>query len=390
MSRIAWFNCHAGVAGDMLLAALVDAGADPVAVMRTVGGLAVDGFALTFESASRAGVAATRAVVAVDEHDHHHRAWRDIRTLLEGSDLPPRVRDRSLATFTLLADAEAKIHGVDIDDVEFHEVGAIDSIVDVVGVAAALETLSIDRIVCSSIATGHGSIDTRHGRLPNPSPAVVELTALRRVPVVGIDDHRELSTPTGVALMVALAESFGPPPAMAIESRGHGAGTRDVPGRANVTQVIVGLASEQLHAPASGQAVRLLEANVDDVTGEVIAHTIGRLLAAGAHDAWATPIVMKKGRPAHTVHVLCDPSRTDDMAALLVTETGTLGVRGSIIERWPQSRTESVVVVEGHEIRVKVAGLRVKVEYDDAARAASSLGLPLREVISRVEGLFQR
>lgn len=385
MSRVAWFNCHAGVAGDMVLAALVDAGADPVEIMSMVGGLDVDGFALSFEAAQRAGVAATRAVVAVDEHDHHHRTWSDIRSLLERSDLPARVRDRSLVVFAALADVEAKIHGVEVDAVEFHEVGAIDSIVDVVGVAAALEVLSIDRVVCSAIATGHGSIDTQHGRLPNPSPAVVELAASRRVPVIGVDDQRELSTPTGVALMVALAESFGPPPAMTVETRGHGAGTRDVPGRANVTQVIVGQTSERTRAPSGGQEVRLLEANVDDVTGEVIAHTIGLLLAAGAYDAWATPIVMKKGRPAHTLHVLCDPSRTDDMAALLVAETGTLGVRGTVVERWPQRRTESVVVVEGHQIRVKIAGDRVKVEYDDAARAAAALGLPLREIMSRAE-----
>lgn len=386
MSRVAWFNCHAGVAGDMLLASLVDAGADPVAVMNVVGGLAIDGFALSFESTQRAGVVSTRAIVAVDDHsEHDHRAWSDVRALLERSDLPERVLRRSLETFECLAAVEAKIHGVDVEAVEFHEVGALDSIVDVVGVAAALEVLSIDRIECSAIATGHGTIDTRHGRLPNPSPAVVGLSALRQVPVIGVDDHRELSTPTGVALMVALADSFGPMPAMNVESRGHGAGTRDVPGRANVTQVVVGVAADASHSRGGGQLVRLLEANVDDVTGEVIAHTIGRLLAEGAHDAWATPIVMKKGRPAFTVHVLCDPSRTDAMSALLVAETGTLGVRGSLIERWPQRRSETVVLVDGHEIRVKVAGDRVKVEYDDAARVAHELGVPLREILLRAE-----
>ena len=384
MTTHAWFNCSAGVAGDMVLASLVDAGADPVAVGAMLAGLGLDDYALTFEPTQRAGVRSTRAIVAVHEHDdHHHRAWRDIRALLEGADLPERVRARSLAVFALLAEVEAKIHGVDVDDVEFHEVGAVDSIVDIVGVCAALEVLGIDTVSCGPIGTGHGTVRTQHGELPNPAPATVALAAMRQIPFTGLDDHRELATPTGVALMVALADSFGAMPSLAVSGRGYGAGALDVNGRANVVQVVVGEVAGSSGGP--GQAVRLLEVNVDDVTGEVIAHTIGALLEAGAHDAWATPIVMKKGRPAHTVHALCDPSLTETISRVLVSETGSLGVRGSIIERWPQARRDAVVRVEGHEIRVKVAGDRVKVEHDDAARAAMALGLPLREVLIRAE-----
>jgi uncharacterized protein (TIGR00299 family) protein len=382
MTRVAWFNCAAGVAGDMLLAALVDAGADPIRIGEMLGGLGVDHYALTFERTQRAGVRATRALVATDDHAHH-RAWRDIRTLIEAADLPDRVRTDSLKVFGELAAVEAKIHGVAVDDVEFHEVGAIDSIVDIVGICAALHDLGIERIVCGPIGTGHGTVHTQHGVVPNPSPAVIELSALRQVRLIGLDDHRELATPTGVAAMVALADTFGPLPEMEIAARGFGAGSLDINGRANVVQVVIG---EAERSPITvGQMARLFEANVDDVTGEVIAHTIASLLEAGAFDAWATPIMMKKGRPAFTVHVLCDPASGDEITRVLIRETGTLGVRGTFVERWPQRRSESVVVIEGHEIRVKIADGRVKVEHDDAVRAAVALELPLREVLMRAE-----
>ena len=388
MTRLAWFNCSAGVAGDMVLASLVDAGADPLRIAEIMSGLALHDYALTFEATQRAGVSSTRAIVVEHGHDdsHHHRSWRDIRTMLEESDLPARVRSRSLAVFEVLADVEGKIHGVAAEEVEFHEVGAVDSIVDVVGVCAALEVLDVEQIVCGSIGTGHGTIRTQHGELPNPSPAVVGLAAMRNVGLTGVNDHRELATPTGVAVMVALADTFGPVPTMNVSSRGFGAGSADVDGRANVVQVLVGESSNvSVH---SGEAVRLLEANVDDVTGEVLAHTISALLSAGAHDAWATPIVMKKGRPAHTVHALCDPALSARIVQVMVAETGTLGVRGTILERWPQARSERVVMVDGLEIRVKVTAGRVKVEHDDAVQVAAALGLPLREVLLRAEAVL--
>ncbi len=388
MTRLAWFNCSAGVAGDMVLASLVDAGADPLRIAEIMSGLALHDYALTFEATQRAGVSSTRAIVVEHGHDdsHHHRSWRDIRAMLEESDLPARVRSRSLAVFEVLADVEGKIHGVAAEEVEFHEVGAVDSIVDVVGVCAALEVLDVEQIVCGSIGTGHGTIRTQHGELPNPSPAVVGLAAMRNVGLTGVNDHRELATPTGVAVMVALADTFGPIPTMNVSSRGFGAGSADVDGRANVVQVLVG---ERSNVSAhSGEAVRLLEANVDDVTGEVLAHTISALLSAGAHDAWATPIVMKKGRPAHTVHALCDPALSARIVQVMVAETGTLGVRGTILERWPQARSERVVMVDGLEIRVKVTAGRVKVEHDDAVQVAAALGLPLREVLLRAEAVL--
>ena len=388
MSTAAWFHCGAGTAGDMTLASLIDAGADSLQVIEILGGLALDDYALMFERTQRAGVGATRAIVGVhhhDDHDSHHRAWRDIKQLLIDSELPARVRERALKVFGVLAEVEAHIHGVAVNDIEFHEVGSVDAIVDIVGVCAALEVLKIDRIFCSNIAVGHGHIKSAHGTLPNPAPAVTALAALRGVTLVGLDDHRELATPTGVALMVALADSFGAMPPLTVSSVGYGAGTNDIPGRANVVKVVIGETLETTVLSGAGQDVQLLEANVDDVSGEVIAHTIAELLNAGAHDAWATPIVMKKGRPAFTVHALCDLVLTEKVSAVLVSETGTLGLRGSVIQRWPQTREEKTVTVHGHNIRIKIGSGRIKIENDDAVLAARALSLPLREVLALAE-----
>ena len=387
MSTAAWFHCGAGTAGDMTLASLIDAGADSLQVIEILGGLALDDYALMFERTQRAGVGATRAIVGVHHHDDHdhHRAWRDIKQLFINSELPTRVRERALKVFALLAEVEANIHGVAVNDIEFHEVGSVDAIVDIVGVCAALEVLNIDHIFCSNIAVGHGHITSAHGTLPNPAPAVTALAALRGITLIGLDDHRELATPTGVALMAALADSFGAMPPLTVSSVGYGAGTNDIPGRANVVKVVIGETLKQTVLSGAGQDVQLLEANVDDVSGEVIAHTIAELLNAGAHDAWATPIVMKKGRPAFTVHALCDLALTEKISAVLVSETGTLGLRGSVIQRWPQTREEKSVTVHGHTIRIKIGSDRIKVENDDAVTASRALSLPLREVLALAE-----
>ncbi len=389
--RVAWFNCHAGVAGDMTMAALVDAGADPDTVASIIGGLGVDGYALLFERVQRCGVRATWANVVVhDGHDDEHaphRAVREILALLDAADLPARVRERARSVFLRLADVEGAIHGVDPADVELHEVGALDSIVDVVGVCAALESLGIDEVWCSPIAVGHGSVRSAHGVIPNPAPATAALLVEAGAPSRGIDTTLEVSTPTGVALMTTLADGFGAMPTMSTHVVGYGAGTADTPERANVVQVVIGQPTDR--PSADGTPVALVEANVDDVTGEVLAHSINRLLAAGAHDAWVTPIVMKKGRPAHTVSVLCDPAAVDPIRQVLMDETGTLGVRMSTLRRWPQRRDEITVDVDGHAISVKVAAHRVKVEFDDAATAAAALGVPVRVVLDRAAVLAE-
>lgn len=386
-TRTLYVQGAAGIAGDMLLGALVDAGADGATIAERLDGLGIDGFTLSFRRVQRGGIAATKADVTVDDrHGHHpHRPAREIRRLLAESNLPGPIVATAQRIFDALADAEGAVHGIAPDDVEFHEVGAIDAIVDVVGIAIAIDLLGVARIVAGPVATGRGTITAAHGALPNPAPAVARLLAQRSIPAIGVDTDLELATPTGVAVLAALAESFGAMPAMTMTSVGYGAGTADPPGRPNVVQVLIGEEPHPSRTPSPGRPATLIEVNVDDVTGEVVAHAITQLLAAGAHDAWATPIVMKKGRPAHIVSALCDPSLAETVATVLLAETGSLGVRSSTVDRWPQQRDERVVEVDGHEIRVKISGGRIKVEHDDAAAAAVALGRPLREVITAAE-----
>lgn len=381
---IAWFHCFSGIAGDMALGALVDAGADPAEVRALLERLPVTGWAIRAEEAMRGGVAATRLVV--EAHDTTVvRTYAHVTAILEEARLPERVRQRAGAVFHAIATVEARLHRRSIEQVHFHEVGSLDAIVDVVGVAAALEVLGVDDIASSPVACGRGMIRAAHGLLPNPAPAVVELLA--GAPTYGVDLPVELTTPTGAGILAALCRRWGPLPPMTITASGFGAGTRDLDELPNLTQVVLGTASA---SATTGQPVVLLEVNVDDATGETLAHAVGTLLDAGAHDAWITPIVMKKGRPAHTVSVLADPALAGELASVLRAETGSLGVRGSTIERWPSPRTYDEVEVHGLPVRVKVGPGRVKVEHDDAALAARRTGLPLREVVSLAEEAWRR
>jgi pyridinium-3,5-bisthiocarboxylic acid mononucleotide nickel chelatase len=383
----AWFHCFNGVAGDMALGALLDAGADLQMVRDMLGRLPVEGWSVEPTRTSRNGIAATAAGVHAHEGSEH-RTHTDITHLLDVAALPARVDQRARSVFAALARAEGAVHGVPVADVEFHEVGSLDAIIDVVGVCAALEVLGVDEVRCSPIACGLGTVRGAHGVLPNPAPAVAAL--LVGVPSVGVDVPVELATPTGVALMVALASGFGPLPSMTPSAVGYGAGSGEMEGRPNVVQVVIGELHDLPGISFPGQPVVLLEANVDDTTGEVLAHAVTALLAVGAHDAWVTPIVMKKGRPAHTVHALCDPAMATAIGETLVRETGTLGVRGTTLDRWPQARREVIIDLDGCPVRVKVSGHHVKVEHDDAAAAARTLGRPLRDVLVDVEARARR
>lgn len=389
---IAWFHCFSGIAGDMALGALVDAGADPDEVRKLLARLPVGGWELQFEPVLRCGIAATRAQVHAPETGVVRTAAH-IAGLVEEARLPDRVARRALATFAALAEVEGRLHRRPPEQVHFHEVGGLDAIVDVVGTAAALEVLGVDEMRSSSVANGTGMIRAAHGLLPNPAPAVVGL--LEGAPTHGVDVPLELTTPTGAALLAAGVTAWGPLPAMRIEASGFGAGSREIDGRPNAVQVVIGrpTGSEDPTArvgTAPGQPAVLLEVNVDDATGEVLAHAIAALLEAGAHDAWVTPVVMKKGRPAHVVSALADPALVEQLAATLTAETGSLGVRGTGVGRWPRARTVEAVEVDGLPVRVKVSPGRVKVEHDDAARAARAAGRPLREVLSLAEAEARR
>jgi uncharacterized protein (TIGR00299 family) protein len=382
VTTAAWFHCFAGIAGDMALGALLDAGADVDEVVGIVERLPVGGWKVVAAPTMRNGIAATSVTVHAEEtgivRTHNH-----IVGLIEEGRLPDRVRDRALSVFAALAEAEGRLHRRPPSQVHFHEVGGIDAIVDIVGTCAALEVLGVDVVHASAVATGTGMIRSAHGALPNPAPAVLEL--LRDAPTYGRDVGVELTTPTGAALLAALATGWGPMPAMTVEATGYGAGSRELADLPNLTQVVLGVV-EAAGGPDAGQPVVLVEANVDDATGETLAHTLAALLEAGAHDAWITPILMKKGRPAHTISALADPSLAGQVAARLTAETGSLGVRGARLERWPAPRAVETVDVDGLPVRIKVSpGRSSKPEHDDVARVARLRGLPLREVRFRAE-----
>ena len=398
---MAWFHCFAGIAGDMALGSLLDAGADMGEVLGLLARLPLGGWALDVEPVFRGGVAASQAVVTVDDNvvvrTHAH-----IVGLVEEARLPDRVARRALTTFSVLADVEARLHRRPVDQVHFHEVGGHDTIIDVVGTAAALEVLGIDEVRASPVATGLGMVRTAHGMLPNPAPAVVAL--LDGVPTWGRNVAVELTTPTGAALLAALSSGYGPMPPMRVTGQGFGAGSRELEELPNCTQVVTGVQVARLTgidlAPATagasadgdadaGQPVSHLEANVDDATGEQLAHAVGVLLEAGAHDAWLAPVVMKKGRPGTVVHVLCDPTMAPSLRGVLRQSTGSLGVRETAGERWPAARSIDSVWIDGQLVRVKVSAGRVKAEHDDVALAARRTGQPLRELAERAEALWR-
>jgi len=388
VTTVAWFHCFAGIAGDMALGACLDAGAPLDEVTAILGRLPIGGWGLEAELVMRGGLAATKAHVKA-KPDGITRTYGHIAGIIEEARLPDRVRERSQRVFRLLAETEGRLHRRPTAAVHFHEVGGIDAIVDIVGTCAALETLGVDEVTASPVRVGTGMVRTAHGLLPNPAPAVVDL--LMNAPVVGVDVNVELTTPTGAALLAGLSSGYGPMPAMRLAGAGFGAGSRELPTLPNLVQVALGDAGAGTGAGiVAGEPLAHLEANLDDVSGEVVAHAVDALLAAGALDAWTAHVTMKKGRPGVVLSVLAHLSDGPRLRDLIGRETGTLGVRVVVVDRWPFARQPDEVEVEGLPVRIKRTALRVKVEYEDAARVARHTGLPLREVVSRAEAEARR
>lgn len=381
--RVAWFHCFAGIAGDMALGCLIDAGTDLDELRDLLRRLPIGEWSFEATPVLRGGIAATQVTVDVRETGVV-RTFPHILGILEAAKLPDRIHARSAATFSALAEVEGRLHRRPTTQVHFHEVGGHDTIIDVVGTAAALEILGVDEVVASPVAMGNGVVRTSHGLLPNPAPAVLALLA--GIPVWGRDLNVELTTPTGAALLAAIASRFGPLPRLTVEATGYGAGSREIDGLPNCTQVVLGRSvSSESESDEVGQPLVVLEANLDDATGETLADAVSALLAAGAGDAWVTPVVMKKGRPGHVVSVLCDRSLVDQLCRLLISETGTLGVRATNVGRTAVAREMDEVHLDGSPVRVKVSPGRIKVEHDDAAELARRSGRPVREVVSLVE-----
>jgi uncharacterized protein (TIGR00299 family) protein len=379
--RHAWIDASAGVAGDMLLGALVDAGAELTAVQRAVDAVIPGSIQLTATTVTRAGLRALKVDAQPLVADPPHRTFHGIRELLAHAGLTGPVRDRAGAVFARLADAEARVHGIPVDEVHFHEVGALDSIADVVGVCAALAELGIATVSAGEVAVGSGRVRSGHGDLPVPVPAVAELARGWRVRAGG---SGELATPTGMAVIRALAASCEDLPAMAVQEVGAGAGGRDTPGRANVVRVLVGV----LTAAEPAEPMLLLETNVDDLDPRLWPGVLAGLLADGAADAWLVPIVMKKGRPAHTLSVLCRAERAGVLRDRMLRDTSTLGIREQVLHRYAVPRTFVDIELDGGTVAVKVAHrdgviTQVMPEFDDVAAAARRLDRPERLVLQQ-------
>jgi uncharacterized protein (TIGR00299 family) protein len=376
-----WVDASSGASGDMLLGALVGAGV-PVETIRTaVDAVSPEPVELRVEAATRHGFAATRVHVEVAD-SAHHRTWRDIRTLLLEAPLADDVRDLALRAFERLAVAEGTVHGHDPMDVHFHEVGALDAIADVVGVCAGFVHLAAGEVVVSPVAVGSGSVRGAHGVLPVPPPAVAAL--LTGAPSYAGPGEGELCTPTGAALLTTLATAYAAQPAMTTTGIGVGAGGRDPESHANVLRLLVGTAVPRAEDPDD---LLVLETNVDDLDPRLWPEVIAAVMAAGALDAWLTPILMKKGRPAHTFRALVAPDRAAEVRAAVFRETTTIGIRDYPVSRHALPRETTTVTVGGLEIAVKVARLdglvvTAQPEYDDVVRAARALDRPVREVLA--------
>jgi len=381
--RHVWVDASAGVAGDMLLGALLDAGASLDAVQTAVDAVVAGAVAVEVCTVTRAGMRATKADVRMLVDDPPHRDWRTVRTMLHDAALADRVRRDALAVFGRLADAEARAHGINAEDVHFHEVGALDSIADVVGVCAALADLGVDSLSAGEVALGSGTVRMAHGRIAVPGPAVVELSRGWRVRG---DGPGELTTPTGMALVVTLAQACEDLPAMTLETSGSGAGTRDTAGRPNLTRVLVGDRTGAAPA-ASGQAGVVLEANVDDLDPRLWPGVLSALLGAGAQDAWLAPIAMKKGRPAHVLTVLGTPETAPRLRSVVHAQTSTIGLRQTKVEKHALPRTWTPVDVDGQRVRIKISHergtvVRATPEFEDVAAAAAATGRPTVDVLA--------
>ncbi len=388
--QVAYLDCFSGVSGDMLLGALLDAGLPESCLRETLTALSVPENMVHIERQVIHGFATTRVRIHDDGHghaDHHHghqhRHLHDIASLLEKASLDSAVRERALAVFTRLAGAEAAVHGVDIDQIHFHEVGALDAIADIVGTVVGFAHLGVERLVTSPLPMPSGWVQCAHGEIPLPGPAVCRL--LGGVPVYGISLEQELVTPTGAALVRELADAFGPMPPMIMERCGYGAGSMErADGRPNLLRLILGVSTEV----AEAQVVEVLEAHLDDWNPEFWPLCCERIMEAGALDACLVPMQMKKGRPGFLLRVLAEPSRKQELATLLFTETSTAGIRSRREERMTLARESILVTTPWGTLRAKKIfapdGARIVPEYEACCALAKKEGLPLQEIYAAV------
>jgi uncharacterized protein (TIGR00299 family) protein len=386
---LAYFDCFSGISGDMTLGALVDAGVSIEALRSELAKLNLAGYTITSEKVTRSGLAATKVNVILDQKKQPARHLSDIRTIIESSSLSPAITQKSIAIFERLANAEAAVHGTTPEKVHFHEVGAVDAIVDITGAVIGLELLGVTRIIASPVNLGSGSVPTSHGKLPVPSPAAAEL--LKGIPVYSSAVSFELTTPTGAAILSTLGSAFGPLPLMKVSRIAHGAGGKDFPDQPNVLRLMIG----ELAATYEEDTSIVIETNIDDMNPQVYGHLIEKLMKQGAQDVYLTPIIMKKGRPAILLSVLTDRAKTGAVLDTIFRETTSIGVRIQEVERKKLNREIHEVETVYGNVRVKISKrgdevLTVTPEYEDCRKIAEEKQVPLKQIQEEAINQFSR
>lgn len=386
LSKIAYFDCHCGIAGDMTLAAMIDLGVPAAAIVSGVRSLGIEGLDLVVNEVKKNGFRAIHVDVT-HPPEHAHRHLHHIHEMIDkAADLDDSIRDRAKAIFGAVAVAEAKVHGSTIEKVHFHEVGAVDSIADIVGAAIGWHHLGIDRAIASAIPTGTGHVTIAHGNVSIPAPATLEI--LRGVPIESCDIPAELTTPTGAAIVASQCESFGPMPSMTVESIGYGAGTMDIKPRANVLRIVLG--SENAATNLQSDRVTLLQTNIDDCSAEQIAVACEQSLSAGALDVWQTPCTMKKGRAAVVLNVLCDAAQTSRFERIVFNHTTAIGIRRTEMSRTKLARQAVTVQTPWGDVKAKSLTMpdgstRLVAENDSVTKIAAKADVSAIEVRRAVE-----
>lgn len=385
--RTLYFDCFAGASGNMILGALIDLGLDRELLLDQIKGLGLTGYEIEIGKVDRSGISSTHLNVVVKE-EKKHRHLHHIVDIIENSTLTVGVKERSIAIFGRMAAAEARVHGIDVKKVHFHEVGAMDAIIDVVGACIAFEILRIENFACSKIHVGSGFVEMEHGKFPVPPPAVAELLAGK--PIYSTEIAGELITPTGAAIISTVCDSYGVIPEMSVETTGYGAGSRVYDGFPNVVRIMIGeMAPNELVPPHDEERFVILESNLDDLSPQIIGHVMERAFEYGASDCWFTPIQMKKNRPATLISILCRRELKTAMTDLLFKETSTLGIRYRDVEREVLDREMVMVNTAYGQVKVKLGrrkGVVVNAmpEYDDVVRVAIENGVTLLAVQNAV------
>jgi uncharacterized protein (TIGR00299 family) protein len=388
--NLAYFDCFSGISGDMTLGALIDAGCDVSHLRKELRSLRVSGWELTAEKVWKNGMAATYAKVKTEDHTEQ-RSLSEILRILNKSQLAPQVRDRAGAIFQKLGEAEARVHDVPLEKIHFHEVGAVDAIVDIVGACIAFNALGVDKFACSPLNVGGGTARMAHGVLPVPAPATANL--LQGKPTYSNGVQRELVTPTGAAMVATLCDSFGPQPPMTVSAIGYGAGAADLEGQPNVLRVMIGESAEKV-VPGYHEEISVIEANLDDMNPQIYGYFLEKALAAGALDVYTTPVQMKKNRPGTLLTVLCKPPDTNALTSMIFAETTTFGVRTTRAQRRILPREHVSVSTTFGEVRIKLSRINGRIlqfspEFDDCRKLAVEKNVPLQQVINEALRRYQ-